>query len=173
MVKIIFNPTDFIQPEFQICFINVSIELPSFIFIIFQNSTVIFLKSIRRKETSIINQSITCKHKINESNAKVSMHYWIVWLHSKYVCFMFLCSINFSISLETCSTPKLPKQITLISLQNKAIPCIPVSAYSSRLITLALSFILFGKLSLGKTPLNLGSFWYFLTSKYVKGWGEN
>ena len=71
---------------------------------------------------------------------------------------MFLCSINFSISLETCSTPKLPKQISLISLQNKAIPCILVSAYSSRLITLALSFILFGKLSLGKTPLNLDSF---------------
>ena len=43
-------------------------------------------------------------------------------------------------------------------LQNKAIQCVPVSAYSSRFITYAPSFIFLGKLSLEKTPLNLGSF---------------
>ena len=43
-------------------------------------------------------------------------------------------------------------------LQNKAIQSVPVSAYSSRFITYAPSFIFLGKLSLEKTPLNLGSF---------------
>ena len=46
-----------------------------------------------------------------------------------------------------------------IFLQNKAIQCAPpVPAYSSRFITYAPSFIFLGKLSLEKTPINLGSF---------------
>ena len=40
-------------------------------------------------------------------------------------------------------------------VQNKAIQCVPVSAFSSRFIT---SFILLAKLSLEKPTLNLGSF---------------
>ena len=45
-----------------------------------------------------------------------------------------------------------------VFLQNKAIQCVPVSAYSSRFITYAPSFIFLGKLSIEKTPINLGSF---------------
>ena len=63
---------------------------------------------------------------------------------------------------------KLLKEIFSF-LQNKAIQCVPVSAYSSRFITYAPSFIFFGKLSLENTPLNLGSFSYFCISKFVKG----
>ena len=55
-------------------------------------------------------------------------------------------------------------------LQNKAIQCVPSSAYSSRFITHAPSFICLGKLFLEKTPLNLGSFlYYFCISKFAKG----
>ena len=36
---------------------------------------IIFLKIIRRKQTSKINRTSTCKHKINESNTKVSTYY--------------------------------------------------------------------------------------------------
>ena len=54
-----------------------------------------FFKVTRRKQASKINQTFTCKHKINESNGKVSTHYWIVWLNSKYVCFYVLMPSNF------------------------------------------------------------------------------
>ena len=54
-----------------------------------------FFKVTRRKQASKINQTLTCKHKINESNGKVSTHYWIVWLNSKYVCFYVLMPSNF------------------------------------------------------------------------------
>ena len=43
-------------------------------------------------------------------------------------------------------------------LQNKAIQCVPVPLCSSRFITYAPSFICLGRLSLEKTPLNVGSF---------------
>ena len=46
-----------------------------------------FFKVIRRKQTSKISQFFTCKHKINESNAKLPTHYWIVCLYSKNVSF--------------------------------------------------------------------------------------
>ena len=55
----------------------------SFIFEIAQNYTVIFFKIIRRKQSRKISQFFTSKHKINESNAEVSTHYWIVYLYSK------------------------------------------------------------------------------------------
>ena len=75
----------------------VSVELLSLIFTIFENYTVIFFffLIIRRKETSIIIQSFTWKHKINEFNAEVSIHYWIVSLYSKYVCFYVFMLSNF------------------------------------------------------------------------------
>ena len=46
----------------------------------------------------------------------------------------------------------------LFLLLNNAIQCVPTSAYSSRFIINAASFIFAGKLFLEKTPLNLGSF---------------
>ena len=62
--------------------------------------------------------------------------------------FVFLCPINFLISLGTCSTPKLSKKITSLFLAYKAIKRVPTSAYSSRFITYAPFFIILGKLSL-------------------------
>ena len=44
-------------------------------FEITQDYIIIFLEIIRRKQTSKINQTYTSKHKINESNTKVSTHY--------------------------------------------------------------------------------------------------
>ena len=43
-------------------------------------------------------------------------------------------------------------------LQNKAIQWVPTSPYSSRFIIYAPFFTFLGKLFLGKTPLNFGSF---------------
>ena len=62
-------------------------ELHPFIFEITQNYAVTFFKSRRRKQTSKIGQFFTCKHKMNESNAKVHTHYCIVCLYSKNVSF--------------------------------------------------------------------------------------
>ena len=58
-----------------------------FIFEITQKITVIFFKVMRRKHARKVIQSFACKHKINESYAKVPTHYWIVWFHSKNVSF--------------------------------------------------------------------------------------
>ena len=60
-------------------------EMHSFIFEITQNYTIIFFKVIRRKQTSKISQFFTCKHKINESNAKVPTHYEIICSYSENV----------------------------------------------------------------------------------------
>ena len=76
----------------------------------------------------------------------------------KMLTFMLLFPINSLISSEKCSTAKLLKQTISLLLQNKAIQCGPTSAYSSRFNAYAPSFIFLGKLSLEKTPLNLGSF---------------
>ena len=64
--------------------------------------------------------------------------------------FMFLFPINSLISLGTCSIPKLSKETTSFPLQNKAIQCVPTSAYSSRFVTYAPSFIFLGRLFLEK-----------------------
>ena len=64
-----------------------SIELNSFIFEIIRNYIAILFKVMRRKQTSKISQFFTCEHKINKSNAKITTHYWIDYLHSKNVCF--------------------------------------------------------------------------------------
>ena len=68
-------------------------------------------------------------------------------------------STNILISFGICSTPKLSKYVTLLFNACKAIQWVPISEYSSRVITYAPSFILSGRLSLEKTPLNLGLFW--------------
>ena len=61
--------------------------LMSLIFEISQNYKAILFKIIRRKQISKISQFFACKHKINESNAKIPTHYWIVCLHSKNVIY--------------------------------------------------------------------------------------
>ena len=66
--------------------------------------------------------------------------------------------MNLSISLEICSIPKLSKEINLLVLTNKETQCVPVFLYSSKFITYAPFLILFGKLFLEYTPLNLDSF---------------
>ena len=48
----------------------------------------------------------------------------------KMLAFIFLFPINSLISSGTCSTPKLLKQTISLLLQNKAIRCVPTSAYS-------------------------------------------
>ena len=53
----------------------------------------------------------------------------------KMLAFKLLCPMNFLISSGTCSTPKLSKKMISLLLQNKAIQCVPTSAYSSRFIT--------------------------------------
>ena len=77
----------------------------------------------------------------------------------KILAFMFLFPIIFLISSGICSTPKLLKQTISFMLQNKAIQCVPTSAYtsaySSRFITYIPSFIFLGKLFLEKTQLNI------------------
>ena len=47
----------------------------------------------------------------------------------------FLFPLNSLISSGICSTPKLLKQTVSFLSQNKAIQCVPTSAYSSRFIT--------------------------------------
>ena len=56
---------------------------------------------------------------------------------------MFLSSINLLISLGICSTPKLSKQSTSLSFTYKAIQCVPLSKYSSKLTIHAVSFLIF------------------------------
>ena len=48
--------------------------------------------------------------------------------------------------------------MTLLALTNKETQYVPVFSYSSKFITYAPFLILFGKLFLEYTPLNLGSF---------------
>ena len=85
------------------------IELPLFIPKITQDYIIILFIIIRKKQTSVINWSFAHKYKINESNAEVSTHYWIVCLYSKYVYFYIFMPNKSSVSSGTCSTPKLSK----------------------------------------------------------------
>ena len=59
----------------------------------------------------------------------------------KMLAIMFLLRINFLISLGISSTPKLSKYAILFLFQNKAIQCVPTSAYLSRFLIYAPSFI--------------------------------
>ena len=75
-----------------------------------QNYTVIFFKAMRRKHTSNISRFFTCKHKISESNAKTSTHYWIVCLYSKnvwYDVFMSDKFLNFFRNMFNTKTTKI------------------------------------------------------------------
>ena len=141
-----------------------------------QNYIIIFLKIMWRKETSGISQFFTRKHKINESNAKIPTHYWIVCLYSKNVSYyVFIPNkfFNFFRNMFNTETIEINSFISVtFLLQNKAVHCVPTSAYSPSFITYAPSFIVWGKLFVEKTPLNLGSFCQCLCiSKFVKGWG--
>ena len=125
----------------------------SFIFEISKNYMIVLLKVMSRKHVSKISKIFTCKHKINESSAEIPTHYWIVWLYSKNVYFyVFIHDKYFNFFRNMFNTKTF-------LLQNKAIQCVPTSAYFSRFITYALSFIFLGRLLLEWTPLNLGSFW--------------
>ena len=61
------------------------------------------------------------------------------------LAFMFLFLVN---SSGKCSAPKLSKYTISVLLQNKVIQYVPTSAYSSRFVTYAASFIFLGKLFL-------------------------
>ena len=134
-----------------------SIELFLFIFEITQGYIVIFFKIIRGKQTSKINQSFACKHKINESNAEVSTHYWIVWLNSKNVCFyVFMPNkfFNFFRKMIKSKTVKI-NNFNISAIQSNPMCtniCIFIKVYY---ICPILYFL--GKLSLEWTPLNLRS----------------
>ena len=107
----------------------------SFIFEIAQNYTAIFFKIVRKKQTSKISQNFTSKHEINESNAKIPTHYWIVCFYLKNICFyVFICNELFNFFREMFNTKTIEIN-NFRFLQNKAIQCIPTSAYSSRFIT--------------------------------------
>ena len=99
----------------------------------------------------------TCKHKINESNAKVTAHYWIVWFY------VFIPN-KFFIFFRNMFNTKTIEINKFIFITNKAIHRVPTSAYSSRFITYAPSFIFSGRLFLEKTPLILGSFWKYISN---------
>ena len=66
--------------------------------------------------------------------------------------------MNLLISLGICSAPKLSKQTVYFGLTNKETQCVSVFSHSSKFITYAPFLILFGKLLLEYTPLNLDSF---------------
>ena len=97
----------------------VLMELVSFIFKILQKYTIIFFKIIRRKQTSITNQSFNDKHKISESNAKVSTHCLIVWLYPKYACFYVFKFVNFFRNIFNSKTIKKNNFIIFTILSNQ------------------------------------------------------
>ena len=91
LMKIIFNSGYFclvgilfVSDKFVLL---ISTELHLFIFEITQDCIIIFFKAIGRKQTSKISKLFPCKHKIDESNAKIPTHYWIFCLYSKNVSF--------------------------------------------------------------------------------------
>ena len=122
-----------------------SIELYLFIFKITQDYVITFFKIIRWKQTSKINQIFAYKHKFSESNAELSTHYWIVCLCSKYVCFYVFMSNKFFRNMFNPKTVKIKNFNIFIC---KAIQGAPTTAYSSRFITYAPSFIFLGELFL-------------------------
>ena len=65
------------------------------IFKITKNYIILFFKIIRKKQLSKINLSFACEHNVNESYGKVTTHYGIVCLNSKYVCFFVFMSNKF------------------------------------------------------------------------------
>ena len=135
------------------------ILLISFIFEITQNCIVIFLKVIRRKHARKISQFFTCKHKINESNAKVLTPYWIVCLYSKNVSYyVFILDKFFNLFRNMFSTKTIEIN-NFTSVRNSNNPmcayiCIVIKVY----YVCPILYIL-GRLSLEKAPLTLASFW--------------
>ena len=79
-------------------------------------------------------------------------------LYSKYITFYITITNKFSNFFRSMFYTKTIKKITSLALTNKETQCVPVFSYSSKFITYAPFLILFGKLFLEYTPLNLGSF---------------
>ena len=77
----------------------------------------------------------------------------------KMFAVIFLLPIIFIISFGICSTPKLPKYITVSPFTCTAIYWVPIDLYLSRFITYAPFFIL-GKLFLEQTRINLANLLY-------------
>ena len=95
------------------------------------------------EKTNLSNQSIFLPANIKSMNPmeKYPQISELFACTRKMLAFMFLLPTNSLISSGTCSTPKLLKKTISFLLQNKAIQCVPTSAYSSRFITYAPSFI--------------------------------
>ena len=129
-----------------------------FIFEITQNSIVILLKLIW--ENRLVKSVKFLLPSIKSMNPMQKYPHILELLACtrKMLAIMFLFLTNSLIYSGTSLTPKLTKQTISLLLQNKVIQCVPTSAYSSRFITYAPSFIILGRLSLEKNPSNLGSF---------------
>ena len=85
-----------IQPfytNYRTCFVgleNSSKIIPSFVLV------------RRKQQTSKMSKFFTCKHKINESNAKVPHIIELLACTCKILAIMFYFPINYLISLGTC-----------------------------------------------------------------------
>ena len=95
-----------------------SIKFSLFVFKITKKYIVIFFNIITWKKTSKISfawflpPNIKSMNPVQKYPHIIELFYWTL----KILVFMFLCSINFSISLGACSTPKLSKQTISIFL---------------------------------------------------------
>ena len=78
----------------------------------------------------LLNLTLTCKHVLNKSNAKISTHDWIICLYSKYVCCIFITkkTSNLFRNLFNTNTVKINRMII------KHIKSNPMSANISILI---------------------------------------
>ena len=133
----------------QVCSVNFNgISFISFIFEITQNYTVIFLKVMSWKQTSKISQFFTWKHKINESNAKIIAHYWIVCLYSEYVSFDVFIPDNVFKLFRNMFNTKAIEINNFISVTKQNNPMCAYVCISSIFITYAPSFILLDRLFL-------------------------
>ena len=93
----------------QISFANFYLLL-SFLMIFF---IIIFFKIISWKWNSEVSQAFINWHKINKSNTKLSVHYWIICLYSIYGWYYFYSVYEFLNFIEKCWTPKLSKYTSL------------------------------------------------------------
>ena len=113
------------------------------------------------------------QHKTEKSSTKVYIHYWIVCLFSKNICYNIFIShdfFNFCWNMFNSKAIKIGYTTTYIT-DIKAIYWVLIDSCSAIFIRYVPSLIL-DKLFLEWKPLNLGSFLqHFCISKLVKGWG--
>ena len=107
---------------------------------------------IRRKHVCKICQIFACKHK---TNAKVPTHYWNVFLYSKNVSFYVFIETLFMLNTKTIEI----NNFISFTKKSKAIQCVCTSAYSSRFITYAPSFIFFRQII---SRINTIKSWFIL-----------